>query len=136
MDVNEPSQAQDWAFPTSAQLRIMLGETRAALLATQRDLAASQADLTRVERERDEARAEVLALQRSEDAELAITKAELASARAELASLRQLPLVGSDAGHQHEHPDGCTWPLEQCHGHTPDTPRTDAPGNTEGDLPQ
>ncbi|WP_250029729.1 hypothetical protein [Paractinoplanes maris] len=53
------------------------------------NLAASQADLTRVEGELAEARAELHLLRHSEDADLAITRAELASARTELERLRR-----------------------------------------------
>lgn len=158
-----------------AEVQQALKDTLDDLLATRRALLASQADLTRMERERDEAlvmvgritvkrndaererdeaRAEVLTLQRPEDAELAITKAELASARTELANLRQwqvarnddtwCALCGQDIRRGYaiepvpaDKPgDPHRWAHCLCPPSTPNTPRTDAPGNTEGDLPQ
>jgi chromosome segregation ATPase len=73
-------------------------QARAALTQTQQDLAASQADLTRVEQERDWERQVVAMLRkngvtsarviRERNAERNLLRAELASARAELDLLR------------------------------------------------
>lgn len=88
-----------------AALTIRLDASQRQHAETQATLAASQADLTAMERERDEALEEIRVLQHTEALDLVAATAELASARQELADLRAAhdELVATNDRMAHDH---------------------------------